>query len=387
MSTGAASRRAPSVAQVTALVDALHRWAPSADNAQPWRYRWVDGVLVVREAIAGLPTADPTRQLPTMSLGIVAAVLDLVAAAADPPIAVRARFDLDPAALGARFELTLAGDGPETDPLYEALPTRWCDRRPFASSTVDPAVHDACIADPAAPVGLHFTGDVMPIVRRDGLVWRRIFGDDAGSRAEMRRWLRFTDHEAAETRDGMPWGTFVPNRLSARATQLIMGPPSVGRALGLPFAAGLLLGARALWPRAAHGTFGAVTVPTGPDGPDRHHLVAAGRCLIRTWLRLALTGHAVQPLNAIPLGSTYAFAPEDARVRSLLTPAEIDAADRLLQDAFGLADGTRVVWMFRTGRPSGPKAARHTTLRRPLDTVFTVGPAEDHHHAGSAGSA
>ena len=314
--------------------------APTADNSQPFRFRRDDGRLLVAHPGHGEPLELLAARL---ALGCVLEVLSLAAGAEGLALSV----ELEPDALGATTELRTGG---QPDPLERWLEGRETDRRRFHGGT--PGEVAAVVADEA--VG------VLPLDRRLRRLVARSEGftlRHAPTCRSVSRTLRF-GAELAEQRTGVPFEGFGLPLPSVRLVRSILVDGADALALApldrllAPWIRGRLIGAAGL------------VVATAEDAPG---LVAAGRSMLRAWLRLTAAGFGVQPMSFSSL-TLYATAtgglPEDAPTPwpSLWRDAVDELRPRL---------GGTPCWAFRVGR-SSPLPASLRTPRLPLEEVYVT---------------
>lgn len=279
------------------IATVAHRY-PSPHNSQPMRLRPVDATTaeLYYDLARGLP-AEPGGA----SFGFVCAgvLIELVAIVAHD--------------LGLTLQTSLRGedlrfDGPDrlqhigTVRLHRSEPTpvdldpalialRRTSRVPYAHRRLPAPLIDELAAE-AAAAGHRWSDTCEPAhIRAIMRINQRTLFDDVANdavRAELATWLRYTERDAARTGDG----------LSARCLRL---PGPVLRSVvrhhrwwsrPLPEAV-----ARWLYLRSMRGVCQLAWI-TGPfdTNPGR---VAAGRLLIRLWLRLTAEGAVMHPFGSV----------------------------------------------------------------------------------------
>lgn len=368
MSGGPAGAVRPSRAQVERIVDAANT-APTHENCQPFRFHW-DGTRLE----LSLDMARARHRLDfdgcasRLGLGGVLEALDIAATSEG----FEAGTELDVAgplpSLRAGVHFIPARGGPHE--LASALRLRASDRRFFRGGSLAHPVFAALHRDveqarfqgPGLRVRFihRFPEELVDyLARTDGYVWRtpEVYRD-------VIRWARFTRRDVERTRDGYPWTSMLPGLPEVPGlglTRTALAARLVPR-LGLHHAS-RLWNARQVEASAALACY-TLRVP-GPEA-----LVAAGRLILSTWVRLNQAGYGVHPLGLHAL-QLY------ARARGALAP---DAPPKLLEflrqgrqavsRAFDLGPDELPVWLLRTGlSPPLPPEAR--TLRLPVHHLLT----------------
>ena len=339
--------------------------APSGDNCQPWRYAWDGAVLqVTRDAERARHAVDHLGHASLLTLGCVLEAIAL--AAGQEGLGAEARLSLDEP--GGRWaSVRLSPGGGSADPLAGAIARRATDRRLYRGGSLDHEVFAAIRGDAAAAgaCGIRFVDRpsrelVDYIARADGYVLRHeeVYRD-------LLRWVRMSQREVEETRDGVSWRTSGLELPETRALALFRHPRAwsalnrVGLYRATPVLARLQI--------ASSAALSCVTVRS--RRPE--DVVAAGRLAYRAWLRLNRAGHGVQPLT---LASMLAYTSAVAELPAWVAPdlrALLRGGRGVLARAFGMGDEELPVWMFRTGI-SGPLPERLRTLRLPVDRVLTI---------------
>lgn len=351
--------------QVERIVAAAHR-APSADNCQPWTFRWDGAELSVhRDAERARNVLDHGDHLSYLTLGCVLEAI-VIAARAEGARGV-ARRCLDPGGGGPwaviRFE---AGPDGEAD-LYPALLSRVTDRRLYRGGEVRAEVIEALGREAARwpSCGLHVverpgTELIDFIGRADAYAWRQpeVYRD-------ILRWIRFSPEELAAAGDGVAvsaLGIELPTLPGLRHTR-----SPVAQRLGDRLGVHALSGA---WTRAQIRSSSLLVAFTA-RAPGPATLVDAGQLALAAWLRLHQAGHAVQPYT-LPSTMVYNSAtcgmPEGTRPEFVRL---FEEGRGVLRRAFGHAEGELPVWLFRAG-PSTPLPEAMRAPRLPLSRVLTL---------------
>ncbi|MFD4511165.1 Acg family FMN-binding oxidoreductase [Streptomyces sp. NPDC058457] len=205
----------------TLVADAVA--APSQHNAQPWRFRYLGDIGVLRlyaDLGRTLPHTDPEQRGLHLSCG--AALFNLRVAAAAAALAPVVRLLPDPDYPDLLAEVHLCGSG-SPDPalalLRPAVGRRHSSRYPFRDEEIPAATReDLCAAASAEgaqllfPGGWH-VGSILELVR-DAEEWEAL---DAGIRGETARWTHAEPSGAQGPSDGIPAEAFGPVRRGSGA--------------------------------------------------------------------------------------------------------------------------------------------------------------------------
>jgi hypothetical protein len=190
---------------------AYARWTPSPHNIQPWRLRLVDPrhAELYYDPRRLLPVTDPSSSFTSACLAMY--VESLSVAMRPRGYEVRPEYfykPLDFAAtrpvLFARLTLVPAVSAPAFD--RELILRRKTSRLPYDGTAVETAILGKVGAHADAQ-GHHFGFSSDPDLVEWAIDLNRftLFSDldDEPTRAELRRWIRCTDEEAAEKKDGL----------------------------------------------------------------------------------------------------------------------------------------------------------------------------------------
>jgi sulfur-carrier protein adenylyltransferase/sulfurtransferase len=371
----------------------LARWAPSGDNAQPWRFRILDD-----ETIAVSLRLDPTSVYeyrdgePTLlAVGMLVETLDIAASAYGRAMQWQSEGSDTRRRLLVRFPTA-----PESkvDPLASVLTLRSVDRRPYRLRGLLPrekaALEAALISPPLA-------GGIEP---RSGSMGE---GAEAPNEQQPRLLLRVDWHESLATR----WRCA---RLNGMATdirlrcpeafpihqrvidwRLALSPDGIpARAVGLPAPMlPMLRWALSDWSRMQRlnrwaGTWGTRAqldylpglagtfvvfrrAATGPTTDPGRGLIEAGQAIQRFWLTATRLGLAMQPTVAM-----LAFAEYGQSGTSFTTEAALRSKATVLARQFRNwlgAPADQVVFAARIGEPRRRLPSVRST-RLPLDRLI-----------------
>ncbi len=334
---------------------ALARTAPSADNCQPFTFRWDGrGLDVHHDAARARHALDAGQGVSRLTLGMTVEALSLAAGVQG----WRARRAAPPPGAWARLEFD-ASD--ESDPLADALPERTTDRRPYVGGGLD---------DPALAAARAAGGGAVRVV--------------AAGPGPARRWLQAADRALlavpGAAADALRWLRVRPGRRTARGDGvglhnlglppgMSVGVPVLRAAPGLGAVAGALGAGRvaAGWTGWLLDHSAALVVVAAPDASDGS-LEAAGRAALRAWLALTAGGFGAQPLSLGP-ALALAVAREGATGAPPRLVDAVESARLAAEVTLGLAPGELPAFVLRTGR-SSPLPAAWRTPRRPVAALL-----------------
>ena len=322
---------------------AYARWTPSPHNTQPWRLR-------VRSPERGelyydprrlLPTTDPTGAFTMMGLAMFAEYLSL----AVRPHGVTLKTNiieqpLDYSAtrpvLFATLDLLPTAASPAFD--RQLILERKTSRLPYDGRPVEAPAMSALGALAHAP-GHHMAWSSDPEFVRWAIELNRftLFSDldDAPTRRELSKWMRFTDQEAAAQNDGL-WShcLHMPGRI---LRGFFEDHAKWGRGWRANLCGRMLV----------HSMKGTSTVAwwSGPFTTPADW-ISAGRVLGSSWLELTRRGVQMHPFGSI-----------------ITNPR----AHAQLRDKVGAPEGSKQLWlMARLGRSATPPRS----YRVPEPAVF-----------------
>jgi hypothetical protein len=302
--------------------------APSGHNTQPWRFRVEpDRIVLLPDLTRRLPVVDPEDRELFISLGCAAENL----AAAGPSLGLEPVLSVSP---DGTVQATLEKRGRASSvAMLEAIAQRQCSRSRYDGKPV-PADDIAALEQAARGPGVRavFLTDSARVDAIAGYVMEgdRVQLADERFVDELKAWIRFSDAEALQRRDG----------LSARAG----GNPSVPRWIG-NLAFGMMATPDGQAERdAAAIRSGAGAVVFFSEQDDRRAWIETGRA----WERFAL--------RSTILGIRHAF---------LNQPAEVPALREQLE-AYLASGGWRAQLVARFGY--GPLMPY--SLRRPVEAVL-----------------
>lgn len=339
--------------------------AGSADNSQPWSFRWDGAELrIAHDRERGRHALDHRFCFSYLTLGGVLEALRIGALREGLEPAIELRFPALAGAVWAAVRFTPSDAG--RSPLDDALSLRATDRRIYHGGSLSDPVFAAVEREIARfpGCGVRFLSRATPelgeyLEQGDAFVWRHphVYRD-------LLRWVRFTRAEAEATRDG--------------ATMRCLGydfPELPGLGLSRsPLVQRLLdksrfyLVPRLLLRRQLASSAGLFCVTARGDGPT--DLVDVGRAAFLAWLHLSRAGYGVQPIS---LQSVFAHQASVGEPPPGMRPefaALFRRGPAILARAFDCAPGEMPLWLFRTGISRAPTAELRT-LRRSVERVLT----------------
>jgi len=339
---------------------------PSPENSQPWEIVVEGNILLVYHVAARAKLATFPDDLCVLGAGMMAEGIELAATtegmSAQITFLLDERTDERP---WLRAELTRTGVA--ADPLAAALLLRHTDRRRYAGGTLrDPVFRELeAQARLSAGARLYLT-DRYPAAYQ-----QQVAAADAASfawpemRADLNRWLRFTERSIQRTQDGIPWRGLLRNpetwwhylqsRLWWLETRLDWFPEWLLRLEQRVFDDSGELTPKSFSDGAG---IGCVTTVSGQTAD----LVAAGRLALRVWLLLNLRGFSFQPMTNLT-SIVYPQWLGHWRLPANLAPAVANAY-AVLQQTFGYSRRETPIFTFRTGLPPAPYPANARTRRR-----------------------
>ena len=338
----------------------LARWAPSGDNAQPWRFELQDGLHFV---IHGADTRDhciydldgrPTQ----LALGALIETATLAASRHGLQLSAVLRPVQDPGR--PTFDVSLSPQpGLNADPLWRAIPERSVHRRPLSRRPLSSSQWEAL----RAAVGPDH--ELLAFEGAQRWDWARLLWANGG--------LRLRLPEAFDThRSVIEWGqrysrTRIPDQaLGVDAVTLAIMRNAMSSWQRVAFLNRWLAGTHMprllmdLLPAVACGAHIAVLARRAPAGIEDH--VAAGRAVQRFWLTATQLGLQHQPA-ATPL--VFARYLHEARHFTANT-AELATAKSLASRLDSLLGGRtdRAVWLGRIGHGTpGPSRSVRLALK------------------------
>ncbi len=174
--------------------------APNSHNTQAWLFAGDDGqITLATDPVRETPAVDPDRHHTFVSLGAAAETLRIAATAYG--LTATPTFDPD----NEIIALALT-PGATASPLLTAVPRRQSNRSPYDGTPLGAPDQDALMQSVAGSEAvLHLIDDpAQKAVLRDLVIAGNAAQmDDPAFCAELLEWLRFSEHEATLTGDGL----------------------------------------------------------------------------------------------------------------------------------------------------------------------------------------
>jgi sulfur-carrier protein adenylyltransferase/sulfurtransferase len=334
----------------------LARWAPSGDNAQPWRFEVLDDRRFV---VHPRPAGDIYDLQGHATQVAVGALLETISIAAT---ASGLRADIVPRPGSAVFDVQLVDSGVDPSPLVPAIRLRTVQRRPMPTTPLTARQLHALV-EAAAPFEVRFLG-----TRADrGRAARVNF---ANSLLRLGTPEAFDTHAAAiewntdRSQDRLPDRALGVNPLTGRIMRWALG--SRRRAAGLDRIGGSVGPAAEmdLVPGLACAAHFVLVAPSPPRSPE--DFLAAGRAVQRFWLTATLVGLHLQP-QYTPLVFHEYVRDEVAFTRDEASSRRARAVSARMARLLGSDTLERTVFYGRVGG-GPPPTARSTRL--PLERLL-----------------
>jgi nitroreductase len=369
------AQRSPALPPVPAphTVDAeAIRWlvahatlAPSAHNAQPWRFVFHDGVLsCVHDPSHDLPMLDFEHGATWVAFGAMLENLESAARAiglvADVETFPEPSDDL---VARARFRPGTA----VRDPLFDWIALRVTNRRhdlPADAAGLPEGVEAKLHASIGGAARLTLLSSRRELDAIGALIGScdRLTALNRSIHEETMPGFRWTHADVEAHRDGLDVTTLELSAADRAGLELLSHWPTVEALARLGGGRALESGAHKAV-RAAR----AVGLLTR-RGMDRSDYLEGGRAMQRLWLNAAASGVALQPMTSLP----YLFARLERGSGRGLSAAECDTLAGLrrpYRQLFDLAHGTAEVLLFRLHLAAPPTAR---SLRRRVEDVLTL---------------
>jgi len=344
------------------LLEAAIR-APSGDNCQPWRFE-VQGDTVKVYNLPGRDTSLFNFRQRASYVAHGALLENLVLAASANGYSTDVALFPDASEPDLIAAVSFKPATVQASPLYDVIPARCTNRRRYDSSTLSGHERTALMAAAAGREGrLLLTGSAEEKAFLAGIVALndRLVFENENLHAFLFDHIRWNDHQARETRDGLDIKTLDLAPPDSVAFPLLKSWPLVKffNAFGMS----RIVAGNARKLALSSSALGLVMVP----GSGATDFINAGRLMERVWLEATRIGLSFQLMTGI----TFLMQKvSDGDTSGLLAPhaALIAEARKSVVERFGLKTETIAV-MFRVGR-SLPPSAR--SLRLTLEAVVTT---------------
>ena len=333
----------------------LARWAPSGDNAQPWRFEVLgDDKFAVHTRAAG-DIYDLRGHATQLAMGTLLETIAIAATASGARAEARRRDDLV-------FDVSLTDSADTASPLAPAIRLRRVQRRPMPTTPLTARQHRALVKA-AFPFEVRFLSSPRDRARAARLNF-------ANSLLRLGTPEAFDTHAAAiewnveNSEEAMPDRALGVNPVTARIMRWALG--SRQRAAGLDRLGGSLGPAveMDLVPGFACAAHFVLVGPRPARTPDDY--VAAGRAVQRFWLTATVVGLQVQP-QYTPLVFREYVRDGVPFSNSPTSVGRARAVAAKLADLVGEEPVERAVFYGRIG--GGPPATARST-RLPLERLL-----------------
>jgi hypothetical protein len=340
---------------------------PTADNIQPWSFRW-DGqnLSVYHNDTLALHPLNNANQISFFNLGFLIEAVRIAASVEYLETQVQLFLGQNPTYPGVWATFQFSQSQREPDKLAEVMAWRTTDRRLYQGGSLD---HPVFLEIKAAAVRyegsrIYFQSKLNRKFLAYMVKGEEYFWTQKTPHRLLFKFLRFTQTSAKKTGDGMPWEGLGIGFLQSRMLKLCkvyQVQQSMNRL-------GFLWQIKGLLKRQLASSAGVACISVRSFAPE--HLVEAGQLSFRAWLQLNQAGFGVQPLSVGAL-ATYnwlsATLSPDTRPKLV---KHFATGEQILREQFQLEPGDIPFWMFRTGL-STPLPEQDRTYRRNLDEVFS----------------
>ncbi|MGD2026211.1 MAG: hypothetical protein PVI99_00225 [Anaerolineales bacterium] len=340
--------------------------APNIDNAQPFYFRWDgDRLMIFRDQARDRRRGNEGNYASMVGLGCL--VECILIAASGEGFAANLDFLYSEKSRDAPWmAIRFTPASMEPDELLPGLQLRSSDRRAYQGGDLtDPVFEQVALdaqqfQDCRLSFQVSYSQTLMGyLLRCEEFLWQ-----DKKLLPEMLSWVRWSQKEVQETRDGMPWQSLAVGFVTSRLMRLIK-KSSFFRQLAIRSGSPLRTQQKTL---EANIHSSAALGCIGVKKTDHQTMLQVGRLFVRAWVRLNMSGFGVQVM-ANP--SLHVFQhvigaiPDDYPAESRRIFAK---GEEILKEAFTIPESEVPAWIFRTGK-STPLPAEMKSLRLPLTDV------------------
>jgi hypothetical protein len=341
--------------------------APSAGNAQPWRFVWSGRALELHlERSRGGTFLDVDYRSSYLALGCAAEALVHAASAAGREIELRSFPTGQHDDLCYRVELGPRSSVLEPSRLAAVLESRCTNRRMGTRHPLLPEHADALLETArsggtelrlvTAPEALDEIGAVLGEVDRIRFLCETLHRD-------LMSELRFSEAEARTAGDGIDVATLELDPVGRAALGLLRDPAACALLRKLGKGDRLTSGSRRAV--AAASAVGLLTA----EGTGPQTFLEGGRTVERIWLTATTLGMSLQPMSVAP----YLFAKLDRDGGATFTTDELSSLSRLrdrLWSVLPVPAGHVALLLFRIFRADAPGTR---SLRRGVEEILVWG--------------
>ena len=176
------------------------------------------------------------------------------------------------------------------------------------------------------------------------------------------KWIRFSEKEKLETKDGFGLKNIMLNRIDGFFVKLFRKSEFLFKSIykiGLKFKVSIDAS------KMIQNT--GVFIRFGADGDNPESFVSVGRVALRVWLKLNNSGYAVQPLSLASLFALSCNNNTESIVCSKKYLSMFTKGHQSIDQEFAREDQT--IWMLRSGR-CNPLNNLERTLRKDIKTFI-----------------
>jgi len=362
-------RRAPPERPDTPLERILvaARWAPSGDNAQPWRFE-ITGEDSVRVHLLSEAATNPYEyrggRPSLLSLGMLLESMRIAATVQGRSMEWELERATEPHCVSVRFPAT---EGIALDPLEPYLSTRSVDRRPYRARPLTP--NERAQLEAAVGLDLELRWFDSPAQR-----WQLVRLGAKATDIRLRAQETFVVHQKVidwvnrYSPAGLPAGAIGLDRATLKLMRWAMGSWERMQRLNRIAGTGAAAAQLDVLPGMRSAAFFAILPRSQAAELDAEELVRAGQGVQRFWLTATRLGLALQPGFA-----TLIFAHYGAEGTLFTTDTSLLTKARKLAEAFKEVFGyepARVVFLGRIGEQP-PRKPGARSVRRPLVELMT----------------
>jgi len=353
----------PPIETISRIVEAA-RWAPTPDNWQSWHFRWTgECIELFWDFEIGTSFLDVDHCVAFLSVGGAVTNMEIIARTEGFGLIVDLSSECRSDRPAARIFFEPAAN--QSSPLEALIPERCTNRRPYARAQLEPSVIERLrnLGNENPKAGFTLLSERHEIEEIGSLAgeFDQFFLQHREIHDVIFRWIRWTETEVLQTRDGLPLSSLelsYPDRLGmllirkwARAK--VLG--SLGMQRHLASRAGELY--------SSSGAFGVFAL----SEPTAEATFEAGRLLEETWLIATERNLAFQPIAGPPLLIMRSRLKDGAGLTDRQRDWALDA-ERILRSLCDLDEGFLPLLLFRVGEAAPPSAR---ALRRPLSSLFS----------------
>ncbi len=342
--------------------------APSGDNCQPFLFQMIseNEVKIFHDPVRAKHRLNANSIASCLSFGCVLETICIASGAEGlrPALEWNLQNQNDLKVAWGKISFTPAM--PIQDPLLNFISLRKTDRSFYETEpNLSQTFHKILEEENSLELGRlcfaeSISSDLLDYLQlADSFCWA-----DPYLMADTLDWIRFSEKEIQNYKDGMPWQTLGINYLDAQMMRQLKKHkrwiPLVGKMAKFI--------SRKVVKKQIQSASALGCISMKEKSPDA--IVKAGRLVFRTWLKLNGSGCAVHPLS---IGVLPSLALDmDKGWKMSIDPsyfALFKQGPDILRKQFKIPADESPVWLFRTGKP-GKSLPSLPTPRRPLEEVL-----------------